>query len=143
MQMPSVLGGTSTVTDAGLTAGCGRHDGVGEQSRSWSTCRCAGRRYDYLHSFIYWLSMALPVFFGCLDCSAVYRAMQHLSDAPSPGSFTCRNCGALVHAWHEQYVFADWRLFVSEPVEVIVQQRNGGGRRKTKKRPSGRRPVRR
>src|SRR5262245_1378998 len=47
----------------------------------------------------------LIVFFGCPQCSAIYRAAQHRLDKGDPGSFTCRNCGALVHSWSEQYAY--------------------------------------
>ena len=53
----------------------------------------------------------LAVFFGCQRCSAVYQADQHYLDSRGMGSFSCRNCGAIVHSWSGPYSFTNWRVF--------------------------------
>jgi hypothetical protein len=63
-------------------------------------------------------TMGLAVFFGCRRCPAVYQATQHASDENNFGSFTCRNCGSVVHSWSNQHSYTQWRIFDPETGRV-------------------------
>ena len=60
------------------------------------------------------MPMSTLIIFGCPQCSAIYRATQRRLDERAQGSFVCRNCGAVVHTWNEEYVYTGFRLFVPD-----------------------------
>lgn len=89
-------------------------------------------------------AMVVPiaVFFGCPGCSAVYQALQHTSQNSETDSFSCRNCGAVVHSWRERTSYGDWRLFEPESGRVagrkhkeLAGSADSSGSHRTEQRP--------